>query len=182
MSGNVTKDPPQPPNSLLEDVVHDSDSAWRRWARTALLSVFVLIILAGLLGLYDMGGEKRAELGDADVVIGYPVTTRAGMDLSITVEISSDEPLPDTIRMEVDQDYLELFEDLLFVPEASEQLPLTNDIMRMEYDVPEGATTVKLTIDGRAGDEWEPRTSGTIRLYMADGSETEVPITTWRLP
>lgn len=176
------KRPPQPPDSLLEDVVHDSEKSWRRWVRTAVLTLFILVILAGVTGLFDLGGSKHAELGDAKVEVSYPVTTRAGMDLRVIVDIRSDEELPDTIRLETDRDYIEMFEDLLFVPEAAEQLSLDNNILRTEYDVPEGVKYVRFLIEGRASDQWEPRTVGTLRVFGSDGTETEVLLTTWRMP
>ena len=174
--------PPQPPASMFDDVAHDSDHPWRRWARIGVQSGFVLIVLAGLVGLFDLGGSKQAELGEARVDVDFPVSTRAGMDLRVAVTITSDEPLPDTIRMEIDREYLAMFEDLLFVPEALDQSALDNEIMRLEYEVPDGMSEVYLTIEGRAGDQWEPRTEGTLRLYASDGSETSIDIATWRLP
>ncbi|AZN30614.1 hypothetical protein EJO69_10115 [Flaviflexus salsibiostraticola] len=84
--------------------------------------------------------------------------------------------------MEIDREYLAMFEDLLFVPEALDQSALDNEIMRLEYEVPDGISEVYLTIEGRAGDQWEPRTEGTLRLYVSDGSETSIDIATWRLP
>lgn len=176
------KRPPQPPDSLLEDVVHDSDKSRRRGARAAVLALFGLILLAGVVGIFDLGGSKQAKLGNATVEVDYPVTTRAGMDLRVVVDIRSDEELPETIRLETDRDYIEMFEDLLFVPEASEQLSLDNNILRTEYDVPEGTKHVRFLIEGRASDQWELRTNGTLRVFGSDGTEAEISLTTWRMP
>ncbi len=172
----------RPPESLLEDVVHDSDKAWRRWARSGVLAFFALVLLAAALGAFDLGTQRTAALGTAEVGVDYPVTTRAGLDLKVIVKVSDRDGLPETLRIEIDQEYLDMFEDLLLVPEPSDQTALRGGIVRFEYELPAGSTHARLSIEGRASDRWEPSTSGTIRLVGSDGFDVGVPVTTWRLP
>lgn len=172
----------RPPESLFDDIAHDTGKGWRRWARVAVLASFTLVLLAAVIGLFDVEKQRSATLGTADVTVDYPLTTRAGQDLKVIVEVTDQAGLPETLRIEIDQEYLDMFEDFLLVPEPTDQMSLPGEIGRFEYELPPGSTHARFSIEGRASDRWEPRTAGMMRLLGSDGSEVKIPVTTWRLP
>lgn len=176
------KDPDlEPPESLFDDVAYAGSGPLRRLARNGVLLVFAVFILVGLVGVYDLNGTARAESGPVSVNVDYPKTTRAAQDIRIIARIESTDELPETIYLDIDQDYVEMIEDILFIPEAESQTALANGRMRLEYQVPDGSRGMRLVIEGRAGDQWELRTSGTLDVVVGD-DRLEVPLDTWRFP
>ena len=176
MDGSVVTD-----TSTVEPVVGNRVARWRHWARNGVYAAFVAFVAIGAAGSFDLTHESASRAGGVTITVQSPLTTRAGADIQLIVTVEDAEVLPEVVALEIDREYLEMFEDLDFTPApTTEHAGLTT--VRMEFAVQPGQKNVVISAEGRAADAWEPRTGGTVALVEGERRTQEVALQTWRLP
>lgn len=168
---------------VLSDVVEEEHSgAWRRAARISVLCAFLVLIVAGLVGVYDIEGKTTGSAGNLEVTMERPLTGRAGRDVQLILDLSSSSALEGPVDVEIDRDGLELFDDVSFSPEPESQTAVSDDKIRLHYEVPRGSHQVELTLQGAIASEWIPRTQWDVTVRAQDEPPVTLSSTTWRLP
>lgn len=168
-------------NSTLDDVISEEKNSRRRWLSLVTLAVVFLLVLSGLLGLFDRMSSASATSGELSAEITYQSVARAGNDIELEIQISSTTQLPETFDVNLSKDYVELFEDLAVYPDPQEQSADYAGTLTFRITAQPGAKQTYVKVIGRTSDQWDLYTPGI--LSVAANSETvEIPIATWSVP
>ena len=170
---------PEASASTLSDVVSDNHGRWRRWMRDAVLTAFLLFVIAGVSGLFDLTHRAEADGDGVLAVIETPLTTRAGSDIQLALDLTNETGLPSQVTLRIERSYLALFEDLSFTPKPVAERAVAPEAVELVFEVPEGARTVRISAEGRAADAWTPTATGALTV---EPGEQEFTLRTWRLP
>lgn len=113
--------------------------------------------------------------------VQFPTVVRAGNEMQLRIEITSPEPLPETMSLTLNEDYLALFEDFSAFPDPESVASGAGGTSEFEMAaIPESRQMVA-TLTGRASDQWSPSTFGVLGIEV-NGNLTELEIRTWRIP
>ncbi|TDU21793.1 hypothetical protein [Arthrobacter sp. JUb115] len=108
-------------DSTLDDITSEDSNRRRRLLSLAALLVIAAFVLAALLGAFDQKKSMEQQADGFAVQLQYPAVVRAGNEIQLRVEISSANSLPETITLDLSEDYLMLFEDFSAFPEPESE-------------------------------------------------------------
>lgn len=168
-------------DSTLDDIKSAHSNRKRRRLRRAAVLAVAVIVVAALLGLFD---QEQTVVKDGDSFTAeaqLPTVIRAGNEIELRIEITAAEPLPETVTLELDEDYLMLFEDFSAFPEPESVASGAGGTIQFEVAPVPGSRQMVATLTGRASDQWSPSTDGVLGIKV-NGNTTELEIRTWRIP
>jgi len=169
--------------STTDDLAVDVPRACRgRAARRALLVVFTIFVVLGLLGLLGVrSGTARDTSGGVELVVTYARITRPGLASPFRIEVRSPDPLPATIEVSVDHDYLEIFDENGLDPDPADT---TSDGATVTWSMqPDaGSTSMTVVLDARIEPAVQWRRGGAVRVRGTGLPELRVEFTTIVLP
>ena len=168
-------------DSTLDDVISEDKNHRRRWLNLVTLAAVFLVVLSSLLGHFDSKGNASASNGRLTADVTYQSVARAGNEIELEIQISSTSELPQTFDIELTKEYVALFEDLAVFPDPEEQSADQSGTLRLTITAQPGAKETYVKIIGRASDQWDLYTPGTLSI-IANSETVEVPVTTWRVP
>lgn len=167
--------------STLKDVTHEGENRWRRVTSVITLIVVALFVLTALVGTFDREAQVESKAGDTTVVMTYPSFTRGGNLMDLKIEVSSQQPLPETIELSINQDYLALGEGLVIYPDPESQSIDAQGNVGLELAVQPGSKKAVVRIVGSITDEWAPKSEGLVDVSMPGQPEHHLQLTTWRV-
>ncbi|NQD40855.1 hypothetical protein [Glutamicibacter halophytocola] len=168
-------------DSTLDDITAEEDNRGRRRLRlTTLLAVAALVLMA-LIGAFDQKKTTGQRAGNLEVQVEYPSVVRAGNEIQLRIALSSPQPLPETVKLSVSEDYLTLFEDFSAFPEPESQASRGDGTVEFEVSPATESREMVATLTGRASDQWNPRTKGALGI-TAEDTQITLDIETWRTP
>jgi hypothetical protein len=154
---------------------------WIRRGFSVGLAVFVVLAFLGLFGQRNASTSVEARGYELEVL--YPQITRPGLSspFELTVRRTDGGPLPETLSLGTNVDYLRLFDDQAIEPEAVE---MRADGDEVQWQVlPEGdADEVTVFLDARIDPGVQWGTAGTTTLYVDGEAVASAEYRTWVLP
>lgn len=168
-------------DSTLDDITSEDSNRRRRLLSLAALLVIAAFVLAALLGAFDQKKNIEQQADGFTVQLQFPAVVRAGNEIQLRVGISSADPLPETITLDLSEDYLMLFEDFSAFPEPESESSRADGTIEFEVAPAPGSRHMVATLTGRASDEWSPSAKGVLGI-TANGESTDLKIRTWRIP
>ncbi|MHA7225612.1 hypothetical protein [Glutamicibacter soli] len=168
-------------DSTLDDVIDETVHRTRRIVSRIIILIVAAIVAAAALGAFDVESSTDRSEDRMQVHVRHPLVARAGNEVELEILVSSDEPLPDTCKLRLAEDYLLFFEDLAVFPDPESQSSDAAGAVEFEVAPRPGATQMLVRITGRASDQWDLRTDGNLEVEVG-ASTVNVPFTTWRVP
>ena len=98
-------------DSTLDDITAEEDNRGRRRLRLATLLAVATLVIMALIGAFDQRKTISQRSGNLEVQVEYPSVVRAGNEIQLRIALSSSQPLSETVKLSVSEDYLTLFED-----------------------------------------------------------------------
>ncbi|WP_440103765.1 hypothetical protein [Glutamicibacter mishrai] len=168
-------------DSTLDDITSEESNRGRRRLRLATLLAVAALVIAAVLGAFDQKKTTGQRAGNLDIQVEYPSVIRAGNEIQLRVALNSPEPLPETVKLTLNEDYLMLFEDFSVFPEPESEAARGDGTVEFEVAPASGAGQMVAIFHGRASDQWAPKSEGALGL-TADGTQARIDIETWRIP
>ncbi|MBF6670538.1 hypothetical protein [Glutamicibacter sp. FBE19] len=168
-------------DSTLDDITAEEDNKGRRRLRLATLLAVAALVLVALLGAFDQEKTTGRRAGNLDIQVEYPLVVRAGNEIQLRIALSSPQPLPETVKISISEDYLMFFEDFSAFPEPESQSSRGDGTVEFEVAPAKGERSMVATLTGRASDQWKPKTMGSLGI-TADDLHTSIDLETWRTP
>jgi len=168
-------------DSTLDDITAEEDNKGRRRLRLATLLAVAALVLVALFGVFDLEKTTGQRAGNLDIQVESPSLVRAGNEIKLRIALSSPQPLPETVKLSISEDYLMLFEDFSAFPEAESQASRGDGTVEFELAPSKGARSMVATLTGRASDQWNPKTKGSLGI-TAEDLHTSIDLETWRTP
>ena len=157
---------------------------WETGLRAASVGLVGVLVLLTFLGLFGVRSAVATGSGNGlTITVTHASVTRAGLATPFDVEVSSEDgsPLPRTVTVRVDADYLAMFDENGLEPEPSASFN-DPDWTWWTFDIPPGASAFEVTFDARL----EPAVQFGQRATAAievDGREmVTVQFSTWVMP
>ena len=152
--------------------------------RLVSLGVIGALTIATAIGLFGVRTTAVSATGSGvSVTVDYAVVTRPGLATPFSVEVASADAasLPAQVTVRVSSDYLAIFDDNGMEPQPAESFN-TAEWTSWVFDVPEGATSLRVDLDARLEPAVQWARSGVVAVDI-DGVETAtVGFTTWVAP
>jgi len=168
-------------DSTLDDITAEEDNRGRRRLRLATLLAVATLVMMALIGAFDQRKTISQRSGNLEVQVEYPSVVRAGNEIQLRIALSSPQPLSETVKLSVSEDYLTLFEDFSAFPEPESQASRGDGTVEFEVSPVTAAREMVATFTGRASDQWNPKTKGSLGI-IADDMQITLDIETWRTP
>lgn len=145
----------------------------------ALLSVFVLLGLATLLGVRTR--TMSVEGGGYRLTLTYAQMTRPGLATPFRFVVERPGGLPDSIVVAVRSAYLEIFDENGLDPDPSKATS-DKDWTYWHFDAPASGAVLSVDFDARLepGVQW--KRSGAVRIIDQGSVAAEALFTTWVAP
>ncbi|MFO7299342.1 MAG: hypothetical protein DIU67_004020 [Actinomycetes bacterium] len=143
-----------------------------RWLRIASLSVIVVLVGAGLLGLLGLRvGTVTAAGGGLELEVRHASVTRPGIATPFVVKVSSSDgsPLPALVTIRIDRSYLEILDENGIDPDPTTSFQ-DERWTWWGFAVPEGAQGVLVGFDARLQPSSQVGRRGTVAVEV-DGQE-----------
>lgn len=170
-------------DSTLNDVIEEGENRWRRWVGLAVLGSIALLVIAALTQLLDRDATTQISTPERTVNVSYPSIARAGNEINLELTIGGARELPETVTLELNKDYLMLFEDLTVFPEPDSETSDGQGNTQFEVATQPGSDRLHVRFTGKASDQWEARTTGTLKGQVAgDDEQFVIELETWRIP
>jgi hypothetical protein len=169
------------PASTLDDVRESARTpavAWLRRGAVALLTLVVLLGLAGFLGVRS--ATVSASGGGYELTLTYPRIARAGLDVPWELTVHKPGGFTEAVVIVVESDYFDMFETQGWTPEPSAE---TSDARRtyMTVDPPPG-DTLTLGFDAYIQPSSQRGTSGSVTVSEKGIDVSTLDFTTWLVP
>ena len=130
------------PISTLSGIETTGQGRVAVWCRRGFVSVLLLFVLAGLLGLLGVRtGTARSEIAGWSVAVEHAAVARSGLDVPWQVTVTHPGGFGDELTLAVTGDYFEIFESQGFDPEPADE---TRDggTLYLTFQAPPGDTFV----------------------------------------
>lgn len=168
-------------DSTLDDVINEAAHHKRRILGRITIIAAAAIVLAATFGIFDRESSTVRSHEGLRVQVHHSLVARAGNEVELEVLVGSEQPLPETFKLRLTEDYLLFFEDLAVFPDTESQSSDGTGAVEFEVATQPGATQMLVRITGRASDQWDLRTDGNLEVEVGASAVT-VPFTTWRVP
>lgn len=145
------------------------------------ISAFALVVILGISNrLGPLEERVSASARDYELVVSYPIITRAGLPVSWLVEVERAGGWIDPVVVSVTHSYFEIFDFHGMTPEPS-STRVEDDLLILEFDPPEGE---RLTVrfDGRVEPGIQASREATTAIHAYAGEIAEVRYRTWVAP
>jgi len=130
---------------------------------TALLAVFVVVGLLGLLG--DRTAVVRADDGGRELAVTYAPVARNGTGVVWRIELSDPTGLPPEVQLAIDSRYLQIFDHQRFYPEPTEETR-DGDTLLLTFTT-EGQHSLVLEHDAYVAPRYSAARNGSVSLMEA---------------
>jgi hypothetical protein len=104
-----------------------------RQAMIALMLAAVVAAASGLLGVHSR--QASASAAGYTVTVQYAGVARAGLDVPLRIEVSSEQPFGKEITLAINREYFAIFETQGFHPEPSATAAQGDDVL-LTFDSP----------------------------------------------
>lgn len=168
-------------DSTLDDVTGEEDNRRRRMLSLSAILAVAALVLVALFGVFERKATATAQGEGFGVQVEYQQVARAGNEVELRVVVTSESELPETIMLELNEDYLKFFEDFAAFPDPEAQTANGQGAVEFELSPTPGSRQMAITLIGRASDAWEPAAKGLLRITV-DGAAADMQIRTWRIP
>jgi hypothetical protein len=158
--------------------------ALERPLRLVSLGVIGALTLATAIGLLGVRTTAVSATGrGVSVTVDYAVVTRPGLATPFSVEVSSADGafLPAEVTVRVSSDYLAILDDNGMEPQPAESFN-TAEWTSWVFDVPEGATSLRVDLDARLEPAVQWARSGVVSIDIDQVEMATVSFTTWVAP
>ncbi|GAA1406622.1 hypothetical protein AUR04nite_05590 [Glutamicibacter uratoxydans] len=168
-------------NSTLKDVISEGQNKKRRMMSMVTLAFVACLIVAALCGLFDRESTKTHGISGQRVEVDYQSIARAGNEVELEIRVSSEKPLSKELTVQLSEEYLKFFEDLAVFPDPDSQTANGDGALSFTISVPNDATKTVVRVTGRASDQWDIYTPGTLQV-QSGSAKHNISIATWRIP
>jgi hypothetical protein len=151
------------------------------------LHAVLLLVLAAVLGLAVTGRlgvtsqVASAQVEDVRLSVRHAAATRPGVSTPLDITVSSATALPDQVVIEIGADYMLSFDFNALSPPPAEEFG-DGARQRWTFDVPEGADTLGVSLDGRLDPSVQSSLTTEVVAMVGDHAPLVVPIQTRVLP
>jgi hypothetical protein len=149
--------------------------------RTAILVVFLLFVLAGLLGFFGVRtGHARATASNGvEVELTYPRIARPALAIPFAVHITNLEQVESDVVVRIRSSYLAMFDENGMSPEPADETD-DGEWTTWVFDrPPAGVLDVSLDTRVEPGVQW--KRNGAV-IVRTDGQEARIDFRTWIAP
>jgi len=164
----------------------DSDKVERqlrrqRAVRRTFLVLLALLVLAGLLGAFDVRDRTAtASFDGGELLVRYPGVGRPGLPVSWSIEVEKESGFSDDVTLAFDARYLGAFDSPTITPEPSSAVSQGNVVL-WTFDRPVGKRLV-VHVDAEFEPGWDLRREGSVQLLPGGQVVAARSFTTWKLP
>lgn len=124
-------------NTLADIEVDVARERRAAMARTAVLGVFTVFVLAGLLGLFGVrSSTATARDGDLELAVEHPTRARGGLAVPFEILVRREGGFTDPITVSIPHHYLRMFDENGIHPDA-DQATADVDHIIWTFDPPE---------------------------------------------
>ena len=128
------------PDSTLTGFETRSQERTAAWGRRAVLTLLLLIVLAGVSGLLGVWTATSNDEGGGYVLsVKHAAIARAGLDVPWQVTVTHEGGFDETITLAVTGDYFDMYETQGFTPEPSAMVRDAETLF-LTFDAPDGNT------------------------------------------
>ncbi|HEY6634358.1 MAG TPA: hypothetical protein VI141_01970 [Acidimicrobiia bacterium] len=167
--------------------IPEADSGTRaleRPLRLVSLGVIATLTVATAIGLLGVRtAEVTASGGGMLLTVDYSVVTRPGLATPFSVEVArvGGSALPAELTVRVSSDYLAIFDDNGMEPQPAESFN-TSEWTWWVFDVPDGATSLRVDLDARLEPAVQWARSGVVAVDVGEVEAVAAGFTTWVAP
>lgn len=158
--------------------------ALERPLRLVSLGVIGALTIATAIGLLGVRTTAVSATGSGvSVTVDYAVVTRPGLATPFSVEVAGADGafLPAEVTVRVSSDYLAIFDDNGMEPQPAASFN-TAEWTSWVFDVPEGATSLRVDLDARLEPAVQWARSGAVSVDIDGVEVATVGFTTWVAP
>ena len=168
-------------DSTLSDVRPAEQGPPPPWARRIGLTVLLLIVIAGALGVFGVHSRtNQVESGGYSLKVTYPQVARAGLDVAFHVAVHHPGGFDGQITIQISTDYFHLFETQGFFPDAASSAN-NGRFVSFTFDEP-SSDNFRLDYDAYIQPAAQTGKSATVRLVMHGAIVASTTLHTWLLP
>lgn len=110
------------------------------WGRRAVLTLLLVIVLAGVGGLLGVRTSTASHIGgEYTLSVNHASIARAGLDVPWQVTVTRQDGFEKTLTLAVTGDYFDIYETQGFTPEPSATVR-DADTLYLTFDAPAGDT------------------------------------------
>jgi hypothetical protein len=181
--------PAPAPQSTVEQLLHDQRDLRaelhalrrRRWARRAVLTVFALIVVAALFGVFGQRARTvQAASGDTTLSVRYPAVGRDGPPASVEITVRRPGGFSEPVEVTFDARYLDVLDPGVLTPQPESERSAGDDVV-WSFTPPTGDELV-VRFDGELSSHAPARSHGHVAVRATDGSVVAVGFSTWVWP
>ena len=136
-----------------------------------LVAVLVAVAATGLLGVHST--SVTATRGAWTLTVEYAGVARAGLDVPLQITVRHTGGFADEIDLAISRDYLLLFEQQGFYPDASASTSLGDDVL-LTFDTPPAGETFVVDFDAYVQPAAQEGARGSVAVL--DGTERVVQV------
>ncbi|WP_353649138.1 hypothetical protein ABLG96_20395 [Nakamurella sp. A5-74] len=136
-----------------------------------LVALVVAVAATGLLGVHST--SVAATRGAWTLTVEYAGVARAGLDVPLQITVQHTGGFADEIDLAINRDYLLLFEQQGFYPDASASTSLGDDVL-LTFDAPPEGDTFVVDFDAYVQPAAQQGARGTVAVL--DGTERLVQV------
>ena len=170
------------PDSTLTGFETHRDEPTAVWGRRAVLTLLLVIVLAGVSGLLGVRTSTSNHVrGGYTLNVDHASISRAGLDVPWEVTVTREGGFEKTITLAVTGDYFDIYETQGFTPEPSAAVR-DADTLYLTFDAPAG-DTFTVDYDAYIQPASQRGASATVSVVDADLQPVvSVDLDTWLLP
>lgn len=141
------------------------------------LSLLGAVLVGGATGVFGTT-EARSESSAHGIDLGvtWPRTTRAGLRVSLEIDVSSDAPLPPLLTVSLSSPYVHAIESLTVVP-AHRSQRTAPDRLVIEVENEPGQRSTEIRVEGRVSPSAGGINRG--RLLVEPGPGVDMSTIVW---
>lgn len=168
--------------STLDDVCRTDENRVAPWIRRVVVLALVAVLVAAGSGRMGVrSGTTTAAARGWSLTVEYASVARAGLDVPLRLTVERRVPLGDELTIAVSRNYLNMFEQQGFYPDVSSTTALGDDVV-LTFDVPTGASSLTVDMDGYVQPADQTGRSGTIAVLDGRSRVVEASIHTALFP
>ena len=139
----------------------------------------VIVAATGLLGVHST--QVTSEADGYSLVVTYPATARAGLDVPFRVEVTHAEGFSDDITLRISARYFDIFETQGFHPEPAEEVS-AGDMIELTFDPPTDGSVFAVDYDAYIQPSSQVGEDCRVELVIGDEHITDVEFHTTLFP
>lgn len=162
----------------------DIPSGRRRGVRIRRCVLVVMVVVVGVAASGLLGVHTRsvsATAGGWTLAVDYAGVARAGLDVPLRITVTHPGGFDDEITLAVDRDYLVMFEQQGFYPDASASNSRGDDVL-LTFDAPPSGAVFVVDFDAYVQPANQAGERGTVAVVQGSDRLVEVDFRTVLFP